>query len=203
MSRNVLREAIGSLAAMNVLEARPGAGVFVAELDVASLVEPLEFAVSLGPSHVRSVIQARMVIEPGIAALAAQFGTPEEIDGLYHLIELSRDLLDDGERYLDVDMEIHDAVVHMAGNTILERVSDALRRLARAARELTNTGPVMRQGALEGHCAIFEGIAARDPDRAAKAMSEHLAFVEDHLFDYRVEPEAKAASAAGRAPARR
>jgi GntR family transcriptional regulator, transcriptional repressor for pyruvate dehydrogenase complex len=197
VSRNVLREAIGSLAAMNVLEARPGSGVYVSELDTASMIEPLEFAVSLGPSHLRSVIQARQVIEPGIAALAAQFGTPEQIDGLYKLIERSRTLIDDSDAYLDVDMAIHDAIVQMAGNPILTRISDALRRLVRTAREITNTGPPMREGALAGHEAIFEAIAARDAERAARAMQDHIQFVEDHLFDYRLKPATTSASRAG------
>jgi GntR family transcriptional repressor for pyruvate dehydrogenase complex len=178
---------------MNLLETRPGAGVFVSELDVASLVEPLSFAVALGPPHLRSVIQARMVIEPGIAGLAAQFGRPEEIDRLYALIERSSGLIDEAEAFLDVDIEIHDAIVAMAGNTILAKISDAIRRVARASQELTNTGPAMRRGALEGHRAIFDGIAARNPARAATAMREHLEFVEEHLFDYKVESRAVAA----------
>jgi GntR family transcriptional regulator, transcriptional repressor for pyruvate dehydrogenase complex len=190
VSRNVVREAIGSLTALNVVEPRPGSGVYVSDLDVGSLVEPFEFAVLLGPSHLRSVIQARMVTEPQIAALAAQFGTPEQIDGLYRLIEQSSTSIDDPERYLDLDMQIHDAIVEMAGNPILVRISDALRRLVRTSREITNTGPQMREGALDGHRAIFAAIAARDGDRAAAAMRDHLQFVDDHLFDYKVTPRA-------------
>ena len=197
VSRNVLREAIGSLTAMRLLETRPGSGVYVSELDAASMIDPFQFGAALGPSHLRSVIQARMVVEPGIAALAAQFGTPEQIDGLYKLIELSRTLIDDADAYLDADMAIHDAIVQMAGNAILSRMSNALRRPVRASREITNTGPPMREGSLAGHEAIFQAIAARDADRAARAMQDHIRFVEDHLFDYRLKRATTSASAAG------
>jgi GntR family transcriptional regulator, transcriptional repressor for pyruvate dehydrogenase complex len=190
VSRNVVREAIGGLSAINVLETRPGSGVYVSDFDVASLVEPVEFAVLLGPSHIRSVIQARMVTEPGIAALAAQFGTPEQIDGLYRLIERSRTMIDEPEAYIDLDMQIHDAIVRMAGNPILSRICDALRRLVQTSREMTNTGAELREGALAGHQEIFEAIASRDPERAATAMHDHLQFVDDHLFDYKVTPRA-------------
>ena len=184
VSRNVLREAVGSLAAMNVLQIQPGAGIFVAELDAASLIEPIVLALSLGPSNLHSVIQARLVIEPGIAALAAQLGDPEDIDELYRIVQRSREVIDDAPAFLDVDVEIHDAIVRMGRNPILARISDSTRRLARASRELTNADPALRRVADEGHEAIFRAIAARDTAAAETAMREHLTTVDSHLFDY-------------------
>jgi DNA-binding FadR family transcriptional regulator len=184
VSRNVLREAVGSLAAMNVLQTQPGAGIFVAELDTASLLEPIVLAMSLGPSNLHSVIQARLVIEPGIAALAAQLGGAGDIDDLYRLVQRSREVIEDAVGFLDVDVEIHDAIVRMARNPILARISDSISRLARASRELTNADPALRRVADQGHEAIFRAIAARDIAGAEASMRDHLTAVDSHLFDY-------------------
>ena len=75
VSRNVVREALRTLVDANVLEARQGAGVFVASLDMESLIEPLELVLSLEGATLQSLAQARLVIEPGIAALAAVHGS--------------------------------------------------------------------------------------------------------------------------------
>jgi GntR family transcriptional regulator, transcriptional repressor for pyruvate dehydrogenase complex len=187
VSRNVLREAIGGLAAINLVNIQRGAGVFVRDLDVASLLEPIELAVSLAPSSLRSVIQARLVIEPGIAALAARSASPDEIDALDGLLRESAEVIDDAQAYLDADVAIHDAIVRMARNPILMRISDATRRLARASRELPNTDPELRKGSLKGHYRIFDAIVARDPAKAERAMREHLHYVDTHLFDYRAD----------------
>ena len=40
-----------------------------------------------------------------------------------------------------------------------------------------------RQGAYEAHRAIFEAVAARDPDRAEAAMREHLEYVARRYTD--------------------
>ena len=187
VSRNVLREAIGSLSAMNLLDAQRGAGVFVAKLDIASLVEPIQLATSLGPSNLRSVIQTRLVVEPGIAALAAQLGSGDDIDRLHELLCASEEAVDNAEVFLDLDVDVHDAIVRMTRNPVLMRISDAIRRLARASREYGNTERELREGAVVGHRAIYAAIAVRDADKAEQAMREHLLSVENHLLGFRIE----------------
>ena len=189
VSRNVLREAVESLAARHLLEKRQGAGVFVAEFSASALVQPSELAILVGPASLRSIIQARLVIEPSVAALAAQTASGDEVDALHELARRSIEVIDDGEAFLDLDDRIHEAIVEMSRNRVLIGISESLRRLFRATRELGHTDPTLRQGAAEGHERVIRAIAARDPGAAASAMIEHLRFVESQLVDFAVRYE--------------
>jgi GntR family transcriptional repressor for pyruvate dehydrogenase complex len=189
VSRNVLREAIGSLVAMQVLATRPGVGVFVTTLDDSALLEPLELGLSVISPSLRNLMQARLVIEPGVAALASQLSAPDEVDALNRLMRESRRLIDDPQAFLDFDCEIHDAIVRMTRNPILIRVSNSIRRVTRQARELTNADPALRRRAVAAHDKILDAIAARDPHAAADAMRSHLLEVEADLFDLQIQLE--------------
>ena len=100
VSRNVVREAIRSLVDSNVLEARQGAGVFVGSLNMESLIEPLSMVLSLESASLHSLAQARLVIEPGVAALAAVHGSDDDLLALEKLMEEGRRIgIDDSTRF--------------------------------------------------------------------------------------------------------
>jgi GntR family transcriptional repressor for pyruvate dehydrogenase complex len=178
VSRNVVREAIRSLVDANVLQARQGAGVFVASLDMASLMEPLELVLSLERATLNNLAQARLVIEPGIAALAAVHGSDEDIRALEALVQEGFERgAHDSARHLEIDVALHARIVSMAGNPFLMRIMESVSRLARSSRDFTNSFPRMREAALADHERIVAALRARDPEAAQEAMRHHL----DHV----------------------
>lgn len=184
VSRNVVREALRSLMDANVLQARQGAGVFVASLDVESLIEPLDFVFSLERAALHSLVVARMVIEPGIAALAATKITDEELRGLDELLERSRDdEAHDSAHFLETDVEIHGRIVRIADNAFLTRIMESLGRLSRTSRQHTNSGALMRHTAHEDHERIVAALHQRDPEAAHAAMRAHIEHVAGALAD--------------------
>ena len=72
VGRNTVREALRSLASRNVVTVRQGAGTFISEKNgVAD--DPLGFALMEDPEKLtRDLLQIRVMLEPPIAALAAQ-----------------------------------------------------------------------------------------------------------------------------------
>jgi GntR family transcriptional regulator, transcriptional repressor for pyruvate dehydrogenase complex len=178
VSRNVVREALRTLVDANVLEARQGAGVFVASLDMESLIEPLELVLSLEHATLQSLAQARLVIEPGIAALAAVHGSDDDVRALEALVaEGLRKGEDASARNLEIDVELHARIVRMAGNPFLIRIMESVSRLARSSRDFTNAVPRMREAAHADHERIVAALRARDPEAAREAMRQHL----DHV----------------------
>lgn len=191
VSRNVVREAIRSLVDANVLEARQGAGVFVASLHVESLIEPLELILALENATLHSLAQARLAIEPGIAALAAHQASDEDIEALEGLIEESgASAPDDSERLREIDVELHARVVRMTENPFLARIMESIGRLARSSRDFTNSMPRMRTAAHEDHERIVAALRARDPEAARDAMTDHLKHVERTLAEVAMEQAA-------------
>jgi GntR family transcriptional repressor for pyruvate dehydrogenase complex len=178
VSRNVVREAIRSLVDANVLEARQGAGVFVTSLDVESLIEPLELVLALEKATLHSLVEARLAIEPGVAALAALNGSDEDIHALEELVQEGHARgPEDATRHLEIDVALHARMVRMADNPFLTRIMDSIGRLARSSRDFTNSVPRMRETAQADHERIVAALRARAPEAARDAMSEHLKHV--------------------------
>src|SRR3989304_10553392 len=82
VSRPSLRTALRALSHMNIIEIRQGDGTYVTSLDPQALIEPLEFVFSLDDSTFLELLEARKILEVGIAGLAARQITDEEIAGL-------------------------------------------------------------------------------------------------------------------------
>ncbi|MEA2361036.1 MAG: GntR family transcriptional regulator, transcriptional repressor for pyruvate dehydrogenase complex [Thermoleophilaceae bacterium] len=179
VSRNVVREAIRSLVDSNVLEARQGAGVFVGSLRMESLVEPLGMVLSLESTTLQSLAQARLAIEPGVAALAAERGSEEDLQALEVLMEEgARARSEDSQRFMEIDVELHERIVRMTDNPFLMRIMEGVGHLARSSRGFTNIFPRMREAAHADHERIVAALRARDAEGAREAMREHL----DHVL---------------------
>jgi GntR family transcriptional repressor for pyruvate dehydrogenase complex len=191
VSRNVLREAVRSLASLNVLEVRHGAGVFVGSLEIADLIEPLEFAVSLERSAVKALLEARQAMEPGIARLAAERIGSEQIAALRRLVHESDEHGGDPSRFLEIDVELHGMILGAADNPFLTRIMQSVGRLARTGREFTNPSPSMREVAIGDHHEIVTALELNDGDAAEAAMRRHLVHVAETL---EVEPTSGEAS---------
>jgi GntR family transcriptional repressor for pyruvate dehydrogenase complex len=198
VSRNVVREAIRSLVDSNVLETRQGAGVFVASLHVESLIEPLELVLALESATLHSLAEARIVIEPGIAALAAEHGSEEDMRALEALLEEEREKgPEDEARHLEIDVELHGRLVRMTDNPFLVRIMESIGRLARSSREFTNSLPRMREMAQADHERIVAAVRARDRDAAHDAMREHIEHVARTLAEESLAAEESVARIPG------
>jgi DNA-binding FadR family transcriptional regulator len=129
-------------------------------------------------------MEARLVIEPSIAALAARRASAEDIDHLQELVRDSHNRVEQPEEFRDVDIHIHGAIVQMTRNPVLINVADAIGRVARAQREFTNPDPTMRQEASTDHERLLQALAVHDSERAFAAMREHLEHVRSRLLLY-------------------
>src|SRR5919204_6005530 len=78
VSRSSVREALRALESLGLIEIRPGEGTFVRGVSVESLIEPLALVMASQREAIGELFEARRLLEPGIAALAASRATPEE-----------------------------------------------------------------------------------------------------------------------------
>ncbi len=80
---------------MNVLEVRHGSGTFVTSLEPSLLVEPVSILFDTDRSSLLDLFDARLVLESGIARLAAVQISDREIDELEELVNKSVECVDD------------------------------------------------------------------------------------------------------------
>ena len=113
VSRASVREALRSLESMGLIEIRLGEGTFVREISVDSLIEPLALVILTQREAVGELFEARRLLEPPIAGLAARRSTKEEIQEM----ERSELLIDDGvgggARRFDVQSTVLNHSLHL------------------------------------------------------------------------------------------
>ncbi|HUW10811.1 MAG TPA: FadR/GntR family transcriptional regulator [Anaerolineae bacterium] len=181
VSRPSLREALRALAMMNVVDTRQGDGTYVTSLEPYLLVEPLDFVISLDDSALHHLFEARRILEVGIASIAAERITDEQITALEEYVHASGEAAADPEAFLGVDLAIHELIVGAAANPLLKRIMLSLSHLGRASRRRTALMPAVRQRTVDDHHAIVAALKAHDADRAARAMTNHLDHIESSL----------------------
>jgi GntR family transcriptional repressor for pyruvate dehydrogenase complex len=187
VSRATVREALRSLAMMNVVELRHGSGTYVTSLEPQLLVENLALVFSLSDHSFLQLIEARKVIEPGAAALAAQNISAEQILQLEQVLHRSWVCLQSHPAdFPELDIEFHAKIAEYSGNALLTRIMQALTRMSIASSQRTASTDVgystqRIERAIRMHEDIFSAIRDHHPDKAREQMLRHLTSVESTL----------------------
>jgi DNA-binding FadR family transcriptional regulator len=184
ISRPTLREAVRVLVDAGVIEVRrgPGGGMFVAG-DVVP-VELVRERSSLRLEEVADVLEARRLIEPGVAQLAARRASEADLEALERSIRAMREICergytqDDEERFLQLDLQFHLALARATGNPTVAALMRSLLRQLEIARDMAMHLPLVPEWTIEIHERTLEAIRSGDPDLVAEVMDEHLSQLE-------------------------
>jgi DNA-binding FadR family transcriptional regulator len=117
---------------------------------------------------------ARMFFEVGLAREAAIHATPEDLRSLQAALERNRLAIGDRDAFTITDIAFHFELPRIARNPIFLALHDQISEWLKEQRVVTLAASGQEQTAYEAHKAIYDGIAGRDPDRAEKAMRDHL-----------------------------
>ncbi|WP_084959404.1 FadR/GntR family transcriptional regulator [Thermoactinospora rubra] len=182
LSRNSLREAVRALALINVLDVRQGDGTYVTSLEPRLLLETLSFVLDLHRDDtVIQFFEVRRILEPAATAMATELMTDEEVEELRAILD-SFPPDPTVEELVDNDLKFHHRIARGSGNSVLCSFVESLAgptQRARIWRGLTEEGAVAKT--MEQHTAIYEAIAARQPDVARAWATVHISGVESWL----------------------
>jgi GntR family transcriptional repressor for pyruvate dehydrogenase complex len=181
VSRPILREALRALSIMNITDTRSGEGTFVTSLDTDLLVGHLGFVLALDDSTFLQLFEARKILEPGIAMLAAERITEAEVAALEDCLRRAEAALEDHDAFLEMDIQLHTQLTRAASNPILTRFMVSLGELTRASRLRTVQIPGVAEETLEDHRRIVGAVERRDGEAAREAVLLHLDHVESRL----------------------
>lgn len=169
-----IREALRRLEALGVVVLKHGSGVYVGE-NVRRTV--MHNPVSRTPSkeNLIELLEARRVIEPPTAALAAANQNSEGQDRLRAALDEAAACLDhDQGRLWVVNIDFHRALALAAGNTVLIEVVDSI-VLVHASEQRE----ILRLHGKESvdfneHKEISDAVLSGDSDAAYQATQRHL-----------------------------
>ncbi|MEX2647831.1 MAG: FCD domain-containing protein [Alphaproteobacteria bacterium] len=180
IGRRSLRSALEVLEREGRVTREQGRGTFVRPARGAAVTLD-QIAEHTSPPE---VIELRLALEPIVARLAAVRASPREIRGLAHLAAETRDAKG-AEAYERADAAFHRAIVEASRNALFMAVFDAVSESRHYVgwQRLGENGRCFRRQATfaEFHAEIAAAVAARDGERAAKAMYNHLREVQQHI----------------------
>lgn len=178
VSRPSLREALRALQLMNIIENRQGSGNYITSLEPEQLVEHLDIVFALDDSTYRDLFQARRILETGIAEMAALNITDEEVLRMEESLSKATAVIDDADAFLEADMELHTMILQAAGNRVLPVFMQSINKIGVLSRRRTGEDIEVRRQTVRDHRAIVAALKSRNPEKAKKAMMEHLGHVE-------------------------
>ncbi len=173
VSRGALREALAGLNHLGIVETRGKSRI---ASTVAARAHLLRRAVEIEGLHegITHAMEARMLLEPPLARLAAERVTPESLATIQQFLELMEQAPDGPELMVNYDSGFHVSIARSAGNPTVVHMVSAIADALAATRKLSLHAPGGTQKSIAGHHAIVNALRARDPAQAESAMRAHL-----------------------------
>jgi GntR family transcriptional repressor for pyruvate dehydrogenase complex len=172
VARGVVREAVKRLETQGILEVKQGCGIRAVKLLHKSLNSSLEFVLPDVTERLVQLTETRIVIEPQVAAFAAEKAEPAQIARL-QAVHQELIVADNVKASTEADISFHQTIADIAGNQILKLVLDSTSDLRKESAIRTHT-KVGKEVAVAHHQAILEAIENGDQQAASRSMRDHL-----------------------------
>jgi len=182
-SRESVREAYRSLEVAGLLVIRRGkeGGAFVRDLDHQPVTRSLSMLLRLGKTTHRELTEARLLIEPPIARLAARRATRSDIEAMADLIDRHTEAIKGNEDPRKYDLQFHRIMAECAKNLPLTILMNSLADLMVEALSDIDIPLETRSRTVDFHRIVFEAIQKKDEDRAFDLMQQHIGDVQKRL----------------------
>jgi GntR family transcriptional repressor for pyruvate dehydrogenase complex len=189
VSRPSVRSGLEALESMGVVVSRRGAGTFIAEGPPDLGIEPLSLLASLHHFTPNEMFEARLVLEVGVAGLAALHANAEHQAVMAEEVTEMFASLEDPAAFLRHDVRFHRAVAAGCGNRVLAALMEMVAaQFYELRKETVQNARDLRESA-ETHRRIFRAVRLRDCDAARLAMTDHLQKAQ-HAQTLEAEPDA-------------
>ena len=193
VSRTAVREAVKALREKGLVEAYSGRGTFITDGTSQAVRQSFDLMVKIGqPEGSTDLAEVRSILEPEIAALAAERAEESDRATLREAVAVMDRSLKDADAYIEADLDFHLALAEAAANPLILSLIDSIVGLLREQRLRifqVEGGP--QRGQIH-HKRILEAMEKRDAKMARDAMKAHLEQVREDSH----------ASASKRAPAK-
>ncbi|WP_299750126.1 FCD domain-containing protein [uncultured Tateyamaria sp.] len=189
VSRPSLRDAIGTLQETGLLVAKPGAGVYVADVLGSAFAPALTELFARHDEAVFDYLSFRRDMEGLAAERAARLASDTDlavVQKVFEKMEAAHPKRN-GEEEAQLDAQFHMAIIEASHNVIMLHMMRSMYQLLRDGvfynRQIMFKQRTTRQALLDQHRQINEALQGRDPDTARTAVHAHLDYVERALRD--------------------
>lgn len=174
ISKGSLREALRMLEITGLVEVMPGKGTFVRNL-TGDLVVPLSSWVTRNKEEIYKHFEARLILEPEIAALAARRISKKYINRIKQNIRLQKSYPEtEVVSIINADIEFHRLVAEAAKNETITMLMNSLVRISFYGWKAALRVEGRNESAVKEHTQLLSFLTKCDEDGARTSMREHM-----------------------------
>ncbi len=174
VGRSSIREALQSLAMLNIIEIMPGYGAVVKEPQSSDVLRADVLGFLIGDSMARELLEAREMIEPASVRLACLRATSEDLERLKVLLDTHETTLTDGKPINEISARFHILLAEASHNQVVVRFMESILELLMQRGRKAELIPGYAAQELAEHRAIFQLVAERNADAAAEMLLRHI-----------------------------
>ena len=185
VSKSSLREAYRVLEAYGLLEIRQGmsGGAFIKEVDLTTVKDSLVNYFFFKNPGLSDYTQIRTFIEPPVVRICAEKITDKDIEYLENNISAMEQEAD-GKRFIsDLDIAFHKKLVDITGNKIISLIVETIQTALINIKQIVHTDEQFLKMVCGDHKKIVHALRQHDPEKAGKAMLEHINKVEKGMLE--------------------
>jgi DNA-binding FadR family transcriptional regulator len=179
VGRSTIREAINGLAMLGVLEIRHGQGAFVVDPE-AGRTAPRAIATALARGATRDLFEARRLVEPEVARLAAERRTDADLRDIAQALADHERAIRDGTPGVEPSVRFHVCIGEAAHNELLAGFVHSFQEALTERGPVLEATPGFREWEIDQHRLVFEPIRDGQAEQAAERMRAHLEAVVPH-----------------------
>jgi GntR family transcriptional regulator, transcriptional repressor for pyruvate dehydrogenase complex len=174
VGRSSVREAFQSLAIMGILETHPGQGTFVKDISKNVIVNPHIFTPLVGSETNSDFLEARMLVEPAIAGLAAKRHTTDEYNEMKDLLEKCAHLISENRPVTTLNGEFHVRIAQASHNIVFMRFMESIIGMLVSLGESLEKDRDYLKWELDSHRLVLSTIHSRKTNAARFTMEKHI-----------------------------
>lgn len=172
--RSTIREAVRILASRNILVIKQGAGTYVADNTGVS-DDPLGLIFARDKYKLaQDLFQVRMILEPEIAAIAANVASDEEIEKIFYHCDRVEAMIKRDENHMLEDVKFHEAIARCTDNMVIGKLIPIINTSVAVFANITDRQ--LKEETIITHRAIANAIAEHNPTDAKHAMTMHMLY---------------------------
>lgn len=172
VGRSTIREAVKLLISRGILEVRRGSGTYVVSTTPVDM-DPLGLG-AVEDKMALDLVNVRIILEPGIAEMAALNATQEDVLKLRNLCDSVERKIKIGDSYIEDDIAFHTCVAECSKNKVVEQLIPIIDTAVLMFVNVTHKK--LTDETIMTHRAVTEAIAEHDPIGAKTAMMMHMTF---------------------------
>lgn len=180
VGRPALREALGALEVIGIVQSRQGARRTLGTFDMGAVIRTLTIGIVPDLQSLRSLLEVRRVLEVGFFPQAAAKLTPQDVAELRSLTDTMQEKASRGEVFVAEDQAFHAAIYHHLHNPILWGLLEAFWELFDNMGAETRTGTNLPETAA-AHARIVDALVIGEMALASHHLNSHFFDVRSRL----------------------